>query len=425
MILIKEGRVIDPKRKIDDILDLVIEDGKIKKIGKYQRTEDYEQIIEANGWIVAPGLVDVHVHFRDPGFTYKEDILTGAAAAAKGGFTTVVCMANTKPPVDSVETLRYVLEKGKQTPIHVLSVATVTKGMAGQELTNMEELAANGAVGFSDDGKPILDEKLAVRAMLEAKRLGLPLSFHEEDPRLIETNGIHQGPVSEKLGVGGSPAAAEDVLVARDCMLALHTGACINIQHVSSKNSVQMIRLAKKMGAHVVAEATPHHFSLDAEAVLKWKANAKVNPPLRTRDDRYEIIEGLKDGTIDMIATDHAPHSSDEKLKPLSDAPSGMIGLETSLALGITNLVRKGHLSMMQLFEKMSLNPSNLYRLDKGGIDEGADADLVLISEEEKWTVRDFQSKSCNSPFLGEALYGKVKMTICGGKIVYRDQPAD
>ena len=290
MILIKDGRLIDPKRGIDDVLDILIEGKKIKKIGKYQRSDDYERIIEAKGMIVSAGLVDVHVHFRDPGFTYKEDIASGARAAAKGGYTTVVCMAPTKPAADNEDTIRYILEEGEKTGIHVLTCAAVTKGLKGKELTDMEALKACGAAGFTDDGIPMMDEKLVKQAMEEARRLDVPISFHEEDPAFIENNGINQGEVSKTLGIGGSPALAEDVLVARDCMLALHTGANVNIQHISSQNSVKMVRLAKEMGAHETAEVTPHHFSLNEDAVLKYGTLAKLNPPLRTRMDRYEII---------------------------------------------------------------------------------------------------------------------------------------
>lgn len=422
MILVKDGRVIDPARGIDDVLDLVLDGGKIAKIGKYQRTDDYERIIEAKGCVVAPGLVDVHVHFRDPGFTQKEDIETGAASAAAGGFTTVVCMANTKPAVDSAETLRYVLDKGARCGINVLTCATISRGMQGRELVDMEELAAAGAAGFTDDGIPLMDEALVKRAMERAAALGLPLSFHEEDRAFIETPGVNAGAVAAALGLGGAPALAEDVLVARDCMLALHTGARVNIQHISSANSVQLVRLAKELGANVTAEATPHHFSLTEQAVLEKGTMAKMNPPLRTQADRYAIIEGLKDGAIDIIATDHAPHTAEEKAKPFAEAPSGIIGLETALALGITNLVRKGHLTLMQLMEKMSLNPAKLYNLDKGAIAEGADADLVIFNESERWQVGPtFASKAANSPFVGEELYGKVKYTVCNGQVVYED----
>lgn len=423
MILIKDGRVIDPTKGIDDVLDILIEGGKIRKIGKYQRDEAYERIIEAKGLIVAPGFVDVHVHFRDPGLTYKEDIHTGAEAAAKGGFTTVVCMANTKPVADNPETVKYILEEGAKTPINVLACGAITKELKGKELVDMEALKEAGAIGLTDDGIPLMDELLVKEAMEKAKELDLPLSFHEENPAYITENGINAGTIAEQMGLTGSPAIAEDSLVARDCMIALHTGAKVHIQHISSKNSVKMVRLAKQMGANVTAEVTPHHFSLNEDAVLKKGTLAKMNPPLRTIYDRYEIIEGIKDGTIDMIATDHAPHSAEEKARPFKEAPSGIIGLETALALGITKLVRKGHVTVMQLVEKMSTNPAKLYGLEKGCIEEGADADLVIFNEAEKWIVGEtFASKACNSPFIGEKLYGKVKYTICNGNVVYEDK---
>ena len=425
MILIKNGRVIDPAKGTDDVMDMVIDGGKIKAMGHYPENGEYETVIDASGLTVGPGLIDVHVHFRDPGLTYKEDIGTGAAAAKKGGFTTVVTMANTKPPVDSEETVRYVLEEGKKTGIHVLPAACVSVGMKGQELTDMDALKAAGAVGFTDDGIPLMDQKLVRQAMLKAKELDVPLSFHEEDPAFISENGIHAGEAAKALGIQGSPALAEDALVARDCMLALHTGASVNIQHISSVNSVRMVKLAKELGADVTAEVTPHHFTLTESAVLEHGAMAKMNPPLRTEKDRLGIIEGNRDGSIDMIATDHAPHSAEEKaVEPVWKAPSGIIGLETALALAVTNLVKPGHLTMVQLMEKMSLNPAKLYRFDKGSVAEGADADLVIFDENERWTVTedDVASKSHNTPFIGAELYGRVKYTICGGRIVYEDK---
>lgn len=425
MILIKNGRVIDPAKGTDDVMDMVIDGGKIKAMGHYPENGEYETVIDASGLTVGPGLIDVHVHFRDPGLTYKEDIGTGAAAAKKGGFTTVVTMANTKPPVDSEETVRYVLEEGKKTGIHVLPAACVSVGMKGQELTDMDALKAAGAVGFTDDGIPLMDQKLVRQAMRKAKELDVPLSFHEEDPAFISENGIHAGEAAKALGIQGSPALAEDALVARDCMLALHTGASVNIQHISSANSVRMVKLAKELGADVTAEVTPHHFTLTESAVLEHGAMAKMNPPLRTEKDRLGIIEGIRDGSIDMIATDHAPHSAEEKaVEPVWKAPSGIIGLETALALAVTNLVKPGHLTMVQLMEKMSLNPAKLYRFDKGSVAEGADADLVIFDENERWTVTedDIASKSHNTPFIGAELYGRVKYTICGGRIVYEDK---
>ncbi|MBS5957607.1 MAG: dihydroorotase [Clostridiales bacterium] len=424
MIWIRNAHVIDPTDKTEKNVDICISDGKITAIGEHLEftVAREDVVIDASGYVVAPGLMDVHVHFRDPGLTYKEDIQTGARAAAKGGFTTVVCMANTKPPIDNVETLKYVLKEGEKTGIRVLSAATVSKGLMGAELTDMEALKANGAAGFTDDGIPLLNETLVKDAMEMAAKLNLPLSFHEEDPAFIVNNGINHGSVSEQLGIYGSPALAEDSLVARDLMIALHTKAPVNIQHISSKSSVKAVKFAKELGAEVYAEVTPHHFSLTEEAVLKHGTLAKMNPPLRTEEDRQALIQGLKDGSIDIIATDHAPHSTEEKAKGLKEAPSGIIGLETALSLGVTNLVRPGHLTMMELMEKMSLNPSKLYRIPFSGIQIDSPADLVIFDPDETWTVGEYVSKSVNSPFTGETLYGRVKYTICKGKIVYQDE---
>ena len=422
MILIKNGRLIDPKNNIDEVTDILIEDTKIKKIGKIADDKNYETVIDATDKIVAPGLIDVHVHFRDPGFTYKEDIITGANSAKAGGFTTVICMANTKPVVDNEETLKYILEQTKKTDINVLQAAAITKGFQGNELTDMEKLKELGAVGFTDDGIPIKDTKIVFEAMEIAKKLDMPLSFHEEDPALIGRPGVNKGEISKKLDFEGAPNVAEDVLVARDCMMALNSGAKVSIQHISSGNSVDMVRFIKGLGANVSAEATPHHFSITDEAVLEYGALAKMNPPVRTQKDLEKIIEGLKDNTIDIIATDHAPHSKEEKAKALKEAPSGLIGLETSLALGVTNLVKKGHLSMIKLLEKMTINPAKFYNLDAGTIEEGKNADIVIFDENEKWIVPDkFESKANNTPFIGKEVYGKINYTICNGKIVYKN----
>ncbi len=419
-MIIKNGRVIDPKNQVDEITDIKIEDGIITAIGNFKPSPN-EEVIDASGLIVAPGLIDVHVHFRDPGLTYKEDIHTGSLSAAKGGYTTVVCMANTKPAVDNLDTLSYILKKAEKEKIRVLTTAAVSQGLKGEKLVKMEELAANGAVGFTDDGIPLMDEKLVLEAMQRAKALDLPISFHEEDPTLIVNSGIHHGAVSEKMGVFGAPAAAEDVLVARDCMLSLYSSATINIQHISSANSVALVRTAKELGAPVYAEATPHHFSLTEEAILEHGTLAKMNPPLRTEKDRQAIIQGLKDGSIDIIATDHAPHGADEKARPFLKAPSGIIGLETALSLGITNLVKTGALTISELLEKMTINPAKLYHLPYGTIEVGSSADFVIFDENETWTPVTFASKSSNSPFTGKPLTGKVKMTICKGIAAYID----
>lgn len=423
MILIQNGRVVDSVNQIDDIMDVLIDGKTILKVSKKIDLREYDkniEIIDATGLVVAPGLVDAHVHFRDPGFTYKEDIETGAKAAAKGGFTMVVCMANTKPAVDNIGTLQYIQEKAEKTGIHILQASTITKGLNGDELVDLETMAKAGAAGFTDDGIPILDEKILVEAMKRAKELDLPVSLHEEDPLFIVKPGVNQGAVSEKLGYGGASRTAEDVMVARDVILALHTGASVCIQHISSGNSVGLVRNAKKLGADVHAEATPHHFTLTEEAVLEYGTLARMNPPLRTEKDRLEIIEGLKDGTIDMIVTDHAPHSAEEKAKPLDQAPSGITGLETSLALGIKSLVQPGHITLMKLMELMSKNPAEFYRMVPASVSEGAVADLVIFGENELWKVEEFASKASNSPFLGWELPGKIHYTICDGKIVYK-----
>lgn len=422
MILIKNGRIVDPVRQFDDIADILIEGKNIVKVGKnleFDENDSNLRVIDASGLVAAPGLVDAHVHFRDPGFTYKEDIETGAKAAAKGGFTMVVCMANTKPAVDNLETLKYIQDKAAKTGIHILQASTITKGLQGKELVDMDAMANAGACGFTDDGIPILNEKILVEAMEKARELDLPVSLHEEDPAFIVRPGVNQGTVSEKLGYGGASRTAEDVMVARDVILALHTGASVCIQHISSGNSVELVRTAKKLGADVHAEATPHHFTLTEDAVLEYGALARMNPPLRTEKDRQEIIEGIKDGTIDMIVTDHAPHSMEEKAKPLADAPSGITGLETSLSLGIKSLVQPGHISLMKLMELMSKNPAEFYRREPASITEGAVADLVIFGENELWTVDKFASKASNSPFKGWELPGKVHFTICDGNIVY------
>lgn len=423
-MFIKNGRVVDSVTGTDEIMNIIIKDNIIEEVGHDISIDETDNVtvIDATGLVVAPGLMDTHVHFRDPGFTYKEDIITGAAAAARGGFTSVVCMANTKPAVDNIETLDYIQKKGETTGIHVMQTAAVTKELKGTELVDMDALADAGAVGFTDDGIPIMDEHVLTMAMKKAAELDLPISLHEEDPEFIIKSGVNQGKVAEQLGYGGASSTAEDVMVARDCVLALHTGASVCIQHISSGNSVELVRTAKKLGADVHAEATPHHFTLTEDAVLKYGTNARMNPPLRTEDDRAKIIEGIKAGTIDMIVTDHAPHSEEEKAKPLESAPSGITGLETSLALGIKSLVEPGHISLMKLMELMSKNPAEFYRMVPGSVTKGAPADLVIFGEKETWTVRkeDFASKASNSPFIGWELPGKVHYTICSGKIVYQ-----
>ena len=420
-MIIKNGTIMNPATQTIISGDILIEDDKIIKIAASITPSESEEVIDASGLVIAPGLIDTHIHFRDPGFTYKEDIHTGSLSAAHGGVTTVICMANTSPTVDNVPVLEDILQRAKAEDIRVYQAASISHSLKGETLTDMKALKEAGACGFTDDGIPLKNAAFCYKAMEEAASLNVPISLHEEYPEFITNNGINHGDVSEKLGVYGSPSIAEESLVARDCMLALRSGADVVIQHISSGRSVELIRMFKAQGAKLHAEATPHHFTLTDEALLEHGTLAKMNPPLRTEADRLAIIEGLKDGTIDLIATDHAPHSAEEKAKPLTEAPSGIIGLETSLSLGITSLVRPGHLTMMELLEKMTINPAKLYHLPYGTIEEGAAADFVLFNPDETWIPTEYASKSSNSPFTGKELYGKIKYTICRGKIVYQD----
>ncbi|MBP5194550.1 MAG: dihydroorotase [Lachnospiraceae bacterium] len=415
-ILVKNGNVVNPGGKSGK-LDILIENGKISDISKGIISED-AQVIDADGLTVSPGFVDVHSHFRDPGQTHKEDIFTGAASAAHGGYTSIVLMANTIPTVDSTKTLKYVLDKGSQTDINIFSCANVTYGMQGKELTDFDALVNAGAAGFTDDGKPLMDAELVKTALIKAKALGKIVSFHEEDPSFIENNGINHGKASEHYGIGGSDRKAEISMIERDIKLALETGADIDIQHISTKEGVELVRQGRKKGSNIHAEAAPHHFSLTEEAAIEYGSMAKMNPPLRTEEDRKAVIEGLKDGTIEMIATDHAPHSAEEKAKGLLQAPSGIIGLETALSLALMNLVEPGYLSMEQLIRCISLNPARLYGLDAGVIETGKQADITIFDPAEEWIADSFFSRSSNTPFKGMKLHGKIKKVICKGKII-------
>ena len=423
MLLIKNGYVIDPQNNLEGKMDILIENGKIKEIASVIKQENNTcNIIDAAGYIVSSGLVDVHVHFRDPGFTYKEDIFSGAQAALRGGFTSVVLMANTKPAVDNEETLKYIMEKGRQTSLKVYTCAAVTKGLAGKELVDIKALRQSGAAGFTDDGIPIIDTALLDQAMRLVAECGVPISLHEANPALITNNGINRGKASAHFGIGGSPREAEYSLIARDLEIAMKTGVILNIQHISTKEGVALIREAKKRGKNIHAEATPHHFSLTEEAAITYGTLAKMNPPLREEEDRRAIIEGLRDGTIDIIATDHAPHSKEEKERPLTEAPSGIIGLETALPLALTNLVGKEGFSIADIITLMSCNPAKLYGLKAGTLSVGSAADIVIFDATQVRKAGNYVSKSQNSPFTGMDLTGVVKYTIVNGEIVYQDK---
>lgn len=420
-MLIKNGRVMNPETGFDQIIDIEIdENGKISKMEENLDPNQCQDVIDATGCVVSPGFVDVHVHFRDPGQTHKETIETGANAAMAGGYTTVICMANTTPPIDNVEVLSELIERQKTLPIHVLQAANATCSMKGKELTDMEALKRCGAVGFTDDGVPIPDEKVLQEALKKCKELDVPLSLHEEDPALMKSPGVNYGKVSKALSLGGAPDEAEYVLVARDVLINKNIGAKLDIQHISSGVTVEILRQAKKNGIRVFGEVTPQHLCATEDLVLEKGSLARVNPPLRSEWDRMELIKGLKDGTLDMIATDHAPHAKEEKNRDISMAPSGMIGLETALALIIENVVKPGHVPLMTVLKALTVNPASLYNLDAGRLEVGKRADLVIFNPKEEWIVSsDFQSKSSNSPFIGQKVCGKVKYTICDGKIVY------
>ncbi len=439
MILIKNGTLLDPATGLNGMLDILIDGDRISRIGFCGSLDDMaaetmsmkmmdgesgssEELteVDATGCVIAPGLVDGHVHFRDPGFTYKEDIESGAKAAARGGFTSVVMMGNTEPHMDSPETIRDAVVRGSKTGINVYSCGNVTKDMAGKELVDFDALISAGAVLFTDDGKPITDASLMEKACSEAAKRGRIISLHEEDPSFIKDNGINAGEVAAKLGIEGSPRQAEISMVERDIEIAERTGAEIVVQHISAAESVELIRKARKRGVKIHAEATPHHFTLTEEAVLKYGSLAKMNPPLRLESDRMAIIEGLKDGTIEMIATDHAPHSREEKQKELRQAPSGITGLETALSLGIRELVETGHMTLADLIVRMSTNPARIYGLEAGFIKEGGPADLVIFAPQAEWSFVQSCSKSSNTPFLGQRLPGRISFTLCNGKVVYK-----
>ncbi len=404
-------------------MDLWIRDGRFCAVGQGLSSETAE-VIEGRGLVAAPGFLDIHVHFRDPGFTYKEDIASGAKAAAAGGFTTVAVMPNTRPVGDSPETIRYILEQAAKTGITVLPVGSITQGQQGKELCDLEALQAAGAVAFSDDGVPVRTAALMRQALLRAKALHAPVLAHCEEPTLAEGGIVHEGAVAAQLGVRGIPGSAEDIGTAREILLAMETGCPVHICHVSTARSVAMIRHAKSIGVPVTAETAPHYFVFTEEVLLTRDADYRMNPPLRTERDREAVIEGLLDGTLDVIATDHAPHAKAEKADFLT-APNGVVGLETALAAGITFLVRTGRLTLPQLIAKITDAPARVLGLPTPALAEGNRADLVLFDPEASYRVEPGQlhSKSTNTPFKGMTLFGRVQYTFAGGNLLYEQTP--
>ena len=423
-ILIKNGRLINPSENLDKVMDIFVEDGIIK-----EKAESIEKqadtVIDAAGCYVMPGLIDLHVHFRDPGLTYKEDIETGSKAAAKGGFTTVCCMPNTKPVVDNVETVKYIIEKGEKTGLtNVLPVGAVTKNMAGIEITDVEELKKAGICAISEDGKSVMNSGVYRKAMKNAAKANVPVLAHCEDINLVEGGVINLGDKSSELGVKGISNAVEDVIAMRDIMLAKETGATLHLCHCSTKDSVEMVKRAKEGGIKVTAEVCPHHFSMWSDDITSNDGNFKMNPPLRAREDMEALIKGLQDDIMDVISTDHAPHSAEEKAKDLEHAPFGIVGLEISVALTVTNLVKKGYLTPMQMAAKMSYNPAKVLGIPKGTLDEGKIADITIIDPDKEYTidVNTFESKGKNTPFDGYKVSGEVEYTILNGKVVYSNK---
>ena len=420
--LIKGGRVLDPASKTDAVKDVLFEDGVILKVAE-NITDDAENVIDADGMFVMPGLIDLHVHFREPGFEHKETIRTGARAAARGGFTTVCAMPNTKPAIDSVEMVRYIIDKAKEvTDINVLPIAAITAGQDGEYITDFEKLKENGAVAVSEDGKSVMNARVARQAMRLAAEVDIPVFAHCEDKNLVARGVMNAGEKAKEMGFYGIMNAVEDVIVARDILLAKNTGARLHLCHCSTKDSVRMVELAKKEGLQVTAEVTPHHFTLTEDAITSDDANFKMNPPLRKQEDVDELKEGLSSGIMDCISTDHAPHGKEEKDQSMLKAPFGIVGLETSFALGYTELVDKGVLTLSQLVEKMSVNPAKVLGIDKGNLAPGKAADIVIadITKEYKIDSSKFVSKGKNTPFDGKKVKGRVITTIVDGKIVYK-----
>jgi dihydroorotase len=422
-LLIRGGRVVDPSRQTDGLADVLVHDGRIEAVGRNIPAPPGAEIIEAAGKVVAPGFVDVHVHLREPGFEHAETIATGATAAVAGGFTAVCAMPNTDPVIDSAATVGFVVRQSiRAGKARVFPIGAVSVGQRGEQLTEFGEMVEAGAVAVSDDGKPVVSSHLMRTALEYAKIFGIPVADHCEDMSLAHGGAMHEGTVSVRLGLKGIPSAAEEIMVARDIILAELTGGHVHLCHMSTRGSVELIRRAKEKGLMVTAEATPHHFALTHLRCEGYDTDAKMNPPLREEADREAIRQGLRDGTIDCIATDHAPHHYDAKEREFDQAPNGIVGLETALGLGIRELVSPGILTLPELIARMSTIPARVFHLPGGTLAVGAPADLVVFDPDRRWEVRKDQlhSRSANSPFAGEILTGQAETTVVGGKVVFQ-----
>ncbi len=420
-ILIKGGRVLDPAHGIDGFLDILIDDGKIGRIGKNLQAADAE-VIDAADKVVVPGLIDIHVHLRDPGYEYKEDIISGTRAAAAGGFTSVACMPNTDPVNDNKAVTLYILRKAQdEGAVNVFPVGSITKGLKGESLAEMGELKEAGCLALSDDGRPVVSGEMMRRALEYARPFGLTIISHAEDLSLVGDGVMNEGFTATELGLKGIPWVAEDAAVARDVMLAEFTGGRLHVAHVSTRGSVEIVRAAKKRGVAVTCEATPHHFTLTEEAVRGYDTNAKMNPPLRSAEDVDAIREGLADGTIDAIATDHAPHHLDEKNVEFNAALNGVVGLETALPLTF-RLVNDGVLGLNEAIARLTVGPARALGIPRGTLEVGVPADVTIIDPEAKWTLEAaaLHSKSKNTPFNGWKMKGAATHTIVEGRIVWQ-----
>ena len=437
-ILIKGGHVINPATKMDEVADVKIEEDKIAEIGKNLKADKTDRVIEAKGCYVMPGFIDMHVHFRDPGFEQKEDIFTGMAAAAHGGYTTVLTMPNTKPVVDNADVVEYVHKKAESGHcIHVLQVGAVTKGQKGQELADIKGMVEAGIPAISEDGKSVMNAEIYREGMLEAAKYGIPVLAHCEDINMVHGGVMNADEKAKELGMPGITNSAEDVIIARDIVLSKETGAQLHLCHCSTEDSVKMVKLAKEEGLKVSAEVCPHHFTLTSDDIKKFvpqiengiliphetdaDTNYKMNPPLRMKKDVEALKEGLRDNIMDVISTDHAPHTFDDKNTSMKKAPFGIVGLETAACLTYTELVLGGYLTPMQMAEKMSYNPAKIIGIDKGDIQKGKKADVVIFDPKETYKIdkNTFASKGRNTPFDGREVTGRVKVTICDGNIVY------
>jgi dihydroorotase len=422
-LLIRGGRVIDPSRATDETADVLLRDGKVEAVGRALGVPDGAELIEAAGKVVAPGLIDLHVHLREPGQEDLETVASGAMAAAAGGFSAVCAMPNTDPVTDNQAAVGFIVSQAQRAgKARVYPIGAISLGQKGQQLAEFGELVGAGAVAVSDDGKPVVSSHLMRTALEYARTFGIPVADHCEDPTLAAGGAMHEGLVATRLGLKGVPAAAEEIMVARDILLAELTGGHVHLCHMSTRGSVELIRRAKDRGLRVTAEACPHHFTLTHEACEGYNTNAKMNPPLREPEDREAVRQGLRDGTIDVICTDHAPHHYDAKEREFDDAPNGIIGLETALGLALTELVGGGLLDLPTLIARMSTMPARVFDLPGGTLAPGAAADVAVIDPAVRWTVDPaaFYSKSRNTPFGGRELRGRADVTIVRGQVVFR-----